>query len=355
MSEPDFKKAATFAVFFILVVLAFFLVRPILLAVVMGVILAFMFSPVYNFLYSKLHSRNISATIICIGIILIILLPLWFLSPLIIQQSFKIFQASQQIDFVTPLQKIFPSLFASEQTSAEIGSILHSFVTKMTNSLTNSFASLILNFPTIFLQMLVVIFTFFFLLRDKDLFVAYMRSLLPFSKETERQLFESSRDVTYSVIYGQIIVGLLQGITVGVGFFVIGIPNALFLTILACLAGVLPIIGTTIIWAPVTIYLLIEGNTFSALVLTLFGLMSNIIDNIVRPLIVSKRARMHPAIVLVGMVGGIFFFGILGFILGPLILAYLFIMLDLYRTKNTPGIFLSGEKGGGNFVVNLLR
>ncbi len=355
MEEYDFKKIATLAVMGVLMLLSFFLLKPILLSIVIGIILAFMFSPVYDFLYRKIHSRNIPAFIICGTLILAILLPLWFLTPIIINQSFRIFQASQQIDFVKPLQEIFPSLFASYEFSAEVGSIIHSFVIKITNSLTNSFSNLILDFPILFLQFLVVSFTFFFLLRDKDLFVAYIRSLLPFSKQVEKEIFESSKDITYSVVYGQVVIGFLQGVIVGIGFFVLGVPNALFLAFLACLAGILPIIGTTIVWIPVAIYLLIEGNIFSTITLTIFGLISNIVDNLLRPIIVSKRARMHPAIVLISMIGGIFFFGVIGFILGPLIIAYLFIVLETYRNKKTPGVFLSQDSNSKGFVINLLR
>lgn len=355
MDEPDFKKIMTAVVMLILIVLAFFLLTPILISILVGIILAFMFSPIYDSLYKKIKSKNITALLICLILALIILLPLWFLTPIVIQQSFKIFQASQQIDFVAPLQNIFPSLFAAEETAAEVGTILRSFVAKMGNSLTNAFAGLILNFPTIFLQSLVVIFTFFFMLRDKDLFVAYLRSLLPFSKEIEKEIFESSKDITYSVVYGQVIIGIIQGLIVGVGFFIFGIPNALFLTLLASLAGIFPIIGTTIIWAPVVIYLLLTGGTFSAVGLTIFGLVSNITDNFIRPLIVSKRSRMHPAIVLIGMIGGLFLFGILGFILGPLILAYLFIILDLYRNKKIPGVFIPHNYKLRNINLNFLK
>ena len=178
---------------------------------------------------------------------------------------------------------------------------------------------------------------------------------MPFHKNLEKEIFESSKDITYSVIYGQIIVGLMQGIIVGIGFFVLGIPNALFLTILACLAGIFPVIGTTIIWLPVALYMFVTGSEFIALGIAIFGVLSNLVDNFVRPLIVSKKARMHPALVLIGMIGGLFFFGILGFILGPLILAYLFILLDLYRNKKTPGLFITDDSSSKGLNFNFLQ
>ena len=183
------------------------------------------------------------------------------------------------------------------------------------------------------------------MLRDKDNLVSYIKSLLPFSKDVERRLFESSKEITFSVIYGQVIVGILQGITVGIGFFIFGVPNALVLTLLASLAGIFPVIGTTIIWAPVVIYLFVAGNTLPAFGVIIFGILSAFLDNLVRPIIVARRTKMHSALVLVGMIGGLFLFGIMGFILGPLILAYLLIILEVYRNKRTPGIFSKVPEG----------
>jgi predicted PurR-regulated permease PerM len=340
MDEIYLRKIMTLIVLVALVVLAFFLVKPILLAIIVALILAFVFTPIYDWLYKYTKSKNISAILIILLLLLIILLPIWFLTPIVIEQSFKIFQATQQIDFVTPLKNIFPSLFASDQFSAEIGSILSSFTSRMANIFMNSLSSIILNFPTIFLQLVVVFFTFFFVLRDKDKLVNYVQSLLPFSKEVEKKLFESSKGITMSVIYGQVIVGMLQGIVVGIGFFLFGVPNALFFSLLAIMAGIFPIIGTTIVWLPIMVYFIIAGNTVPAIGILLFGLISSTFDNFLRPLIVSRRTKMHSALVLIGMIGGLFLFGILGFILGPLILAYLLILLDLYRNKNVPGILL---------------
>jgi predicted PurR-regulated permease PerM len=262
-----------------------------------------------------------------------------FLTPIIIEQSFGIYVASQQISFEGVISNLLPSL--SDDFSAELGGVLNKFITNSANSFVNSFSSLIFNLPNFLLQLIIVFSTFFFVLRDMAGFEKYVRSLLPFSKSIEDRLFKSSKDITFSVIYGQIIVGAIQGIIVGVGFFIFGVPNFLFLTILAILAGIFPIVGTTLIWLPVMIFLFIAGNDFQAVGVAAFGIVAAFIDNIVRPILVSKRARMHPLLILVGMIGGLFFFGILGFILGPLIIAYALIILEIYRGKELKGIFIN--------------
>ncbi|MCK5149900.1 AI-2E family transporter [Candidatus Pacearchaeota archaeon] len=328
----------------VLVVLSFFLVRPILLSIVVGFILAFIFNPVYNKTRRIVKSKNLSSILICILLIITIIIPLWFLTPILINQSIKFYVTSQNIDFVEPIKSIFPSLFASEIFSAEVGSVINSFVATATNSLMNTFSKVLLNFPTLFLQFLVAFFTFFFVLKDKDKVIGYIQSLLPFSKEVEKKLFKSSKDITFSVIYGQIIIGVIQGILTGIGFFIFGAPNALLFTFFAILAGIFPIIGTAIIWVPVAIYLFIAGDTLPALGIMIFGFLSSIVDNLIRPVLVSRRTTLNPGVILIGMIGGLFLFGVLGFILGPLILAYLFIVLEIYRNKKIPGVLIEPSK-----------
>jgi len=326
MDKEYLKKITTAIILLILIVLAFFLVRPILLSIIMGLILAFILSPVYNLFYKYFKSKNLSASLICIILIVLIILPLWFLT--------------QQMDFVTPLKNFFPDLFVSEEFSAEIGSTIYSFVTKATNSLMNSVSKLILNFATIFLQSLVVFFTLFFVLRDKEELIKYIQSILPFSKEVEKKLFKSSKDITLSVLYGQVVIGIFQGLIAGIGFFIFKIPNALLLTFFAALAGIFPIIGTALVWVPVVIYLLIAGDSLPALGVVVFGICSSLVENLIKPAFISKRTKMNTSLILIGMIGGLLLFGILGIILGPLIIAYLLIVLELYRDKGSPAVFI---------------
>ena len=174
--------------------------------------------------------------------------------------------------------------------------------------------------------------------------VSYIRSLLPFPKEVQDKLLKSSKEITNSVFYGRILTGIAQGLIVGIGFFVFGVKNALLLTALACIIAIFPIIGTVIVWIPVSIFLIVAGNNVSALGVVIFGLLATVFESILQPIILAKIGKMNSSIMIVGLLGGIMFFGILGIILGPLILAYLLIVLELYRNKKTPGILIEPKK-----------
>ncbi|OYT36669.1 hypothetical protein B6U91_00720 [Candidatus Pacearchaeota archaeon ex4484_71] len=333
------RRFGTVFLLLILAVLAFFLLRPFLIAILFGLILALVLHPFFTKINKRLNHKGWSAFLVVLLLAVLVFIPLWYFVPILVKQSIQIFVASQKMDLVTPLKHLFPSLFAYEQFSSEVGSVVYSFVTNLTNSVMNIFSNMILNFAKITLQILVALFVFFFALKDGKKLVEYLQSILPFSKEVERKLFTSSREITYSVLYGQVLLGIVQGIIAGIGFFAFGIPNALFLTILTALAGIFPIIGTAIVWVPVVIYLMISGFNLGPIVgVAIFGVLSSLMENFVKPIFVAHRTNLHSALVLLGMVGGLFMFGILGIIIGPLILAYLLIILEVYRNKKVPGL-----------------
>ena len=344
MEESYFRKITATLILGVLLVLSFLLLKPLILSIIMGIILAFLFSPVYDWFYKHLKSANLAASLILILVVILIVLPIWFLTPLVINQAVKVYIASQQIDFVTPLKNLFPTFFASDVFSSEFGSAISSFVNNVTTAIANSLSTLITNLPTIILQFVVVFFVLFFALRDKDAIVAYLQSLLPFSKEVERKLFKSTKDITLSVLYGQVLMGLMAGIISGIGFVIFKVPNAIILTLAAIIVGILPIVGTPVVWIPVAVYLLIAGNTFAAFGVMVFGLISSIIPSLLQPVFVSKRTNMNTSLILIGMLGGWLLLGILGLLIGPLIIAYLFIVLEIYRNKSVPGVLIPPEK-----------
>jgi predicted PurR-regulated permease PerM len=177
-------------------------------------------------------------------------------------------------------------------------------------------------------------FTFFFALIEGNNVRQYLSIILPFSKEQEGLFLERFKQVTDSVIFGQFIVGIAQGIIAGIGYFIIGIPNAMLITVLTIIVGILPVIGPAMIWIPVDIYLFLTGQADLGIMLLIYGLfVMSPIDTLMRPILVSEKAQMNSALVLIGMVGGAYAFGFVGFLLGPLIIAALILLIEIYKDK----------------------
>ncbi|MBU2615690.1 MAG: AI-2E family transporter [Nanoarchaeota archaeon] len=331
--DENFRKIATVVIVASLIVLTFLILKPIIIPIVMALVLAFVFSPIYEAIYKKTKNKDISAIIIVVFLIIIIILPLWFATPFLLIQVTNIFQTVSNADIITPLKSVFPQLFVSESISSEIDYALYSFTTKTVNYFSDSLTSFIINFPIILLKLTVVFFTLFFVLKDKDKLKEYIGSLLPFSKDVEKKLFAHTSGITSAILYGHFIVGILQGLIVGIGLFLFQVPNALLFTIISIFAGIFPVVGVFIVWAPVVIYLFASGHLFSAWGMIFLGIIASNVDNLLRPLIVSRKVDISPSLVLISMIGGLFFFGILGVIIGPLVISYLLIILELYRGK----------------------
>lgn len=338
--NKSIRRLSIIFVILLLVVLSFLVLKPILLSVVFGLILAYVFLPVYRKIYRILKERNTSALAVCVLIVLIIFIPLWFLIPLVIQQTFDAFTFSQSIDIRGFVDNIFPT--ASEQFQQDTTAIVINFIGDLTSSSLNYLIDLLLDLPKVLLHLAVIIFVFFFTLRDHEKLKEFVSGMSPFKKEKEKMLIKQFKEMTSSIIFGYILIGIIQGIATGIGLLIFGVPQALLLTILAIFASIIPILGPWLIWIPAAIYLLSTGHTAAALGFALYSaLLVSSIDNILRPYIVSRKTGVSSVIVLVGMIGGLFVFGILGIILGPLILSYLILFLEAYKNKTLPELFQS--------------
>ncbi len=334
IDEKDIKKFSVVLLALILIVLSFIILRPILLAIIAGLILAYVFHPVYKGLLKVFRGKNVTALTMCLLILLVIIIPLWFLVPVVVKQVFDFYSYTQAENLVKKISDAFPSLFTSETFTREFGTALNNLISKAANVILAGFSNILVDLPLIIIQMVVVLFVFFFALRDSSQLGEYARGISPLNKDLEENLSKQFKDITFGVIYGQIIVGVIQGILTGIGLMIFGVKHALLLTLLASLAAIIPFIGAWLVWLPASILLITSGSVTNGVSLLIYGIVFvSWIDNVIRPYIISRRAKIHSVIVFVGMIGGLIIFGVLGIFLGPLVLSYLLILLDYYKQK----------------------
>lgn len=326
-----------------LAVLVFFLVEPIISAILWGLILAYTFFPVYERTLLLTKRKNLSATIVSLILIILIIVPLYFLIPLMIRQTFEIFRYVQALDMQNVIKTIFPS--APQSFLVQAGLTLNSLVSKVSSSVLNAMTDFLLEVPTFIFDAVIIAFVFFFALRDSDKLSEFASSISPFNKSHEKKLINQFKDITNSIIYGYAVAGIVQGITAGLGLFLFGIPNAVVLTIFAVAFSIIPILGTYVVWVPVAIYLFFQGNLPVAVIYLLYNLIivANI-DNLIRIYFVSRKAKLSQVIVLIGMAGGLFLFGLLGLIIGPLLVAYFLTFLHAYKENTFSALFKTDQE-----------
>ncbi len=334
MNEAQFKKVSISVLIVLLIVLGFIVLRPILISIIIGMIIAYIFYPIYQRILFIVRVRNIAAFILCVRIILLIFLPLWFIMPLIVRQTIEFYSFTQKADIIPILRQIFPTVFSSETFSREFGVAINNLISKFINLFINSLSSIIVNFPSLIIKIFVVFFVVFFTVRDAQVLKEYIKSVAPLGNNIEDKLANNFIGITSGVIYGYIIVGIIQGILTGLGLFIAGVPNSLLWTFIAILFSIIPYIGPYFIWVPAAVYLLVTGNVVAGIGLTLYGaLFVSWIDNVLRIYFITRKVKVHAVIVFTGMIGGLLVLGPSGLILGPLILSYLVSMAELYKIK----------------------
>ena len=187
------------------------------------------------------------------------------------------------------------------------------------------------------LQLVLTFFLLFYFLRDRDDVLASIASLLPLSRLEARTLIREVGDTLHATLVGKVLVSLLQGALGGAMFFVLGVPAALFWSVVMAVAALVPVLGTPVVWGPAALWLLIDGSWVKAAVLAAWGTaVVGMADNLLYPMMVGNRVRLHTVPMLLSMVGGIFVFGMAGFFVGPVVLGATLALLRIW-----------GERAGG--------
>jgi len=331
-SESSIKKLTLWIVIIALGILVLLMMKPIFVAVIGGLLLAYIFRPTYLKIYNLTKKKNISAFTIAIAIILVIIIPLWFVVPLMLQQVFDLFTASQSLNIGHIVSVIFPT--ASEKFVSQMTVAVGSFIGKITTALLEYLNGLFLDIPIISLNLAIVFFVFFYAVRDYEALKKFIKSISPFTKSKEKEIVNQFENITDSVIYGQIIVGFVQGGLAGLGLLIFGVGNVLVLTGLAIFLSILPTIGPFLIWIPISIYFFASGQTGIGIGYLLYNIIIvSTVDNILRTYLVARKTDLSPAVVFAAMIGGFLVFGMIGLLLGPLIVSYFFMFLQAFRDK----------------------
>lgn len=333
MEEKDFKRFMIPVTILVLAILGFMIIKPLFISIGLGLLFAYIFYPLHKKLGRKLNSETASAWIIVAVVLVIILLPILILMPMFVKQLFEIYLSLKNADFPGIFLSLFPSLGGSTAMSAELAASISHFSSTLSNLMLSLFQNTIMSIPEILFGIIIMLFVFYFALKEGHNVKDYFSAIFPFPKELREKFYKKFDQVTSSVIYGHVLVGFIQGIIGGLGYYMLGIPHALLLTVLTVIVGILPILGPPIVWIPVTIFLYLRGDTQAATLLLIFSIATFPADSILRPRIVSKKAEMNPAIALIGMIGGTYAFGVIGFFVGPLLLAYLILIIEVYKNK----------------------
>ncbi|MEO8331229.1 MAG: AI-2E family transporter [Gallionella sp.] len=316
----------------------FRLAEPFFPAFTWALALAVMFAPIYRWLESKVKYPNLAATVCVLLAALIVVMPVMFVAERIINE------ASSGAETIKTMVKSgeWRRVFDAHPRIAPIGQWIErqfdlpEIVNTATAWLTSTAASFVQGSVLQLIDLILTFYILFYFMRDRSAALKSLRFLSPLSEADMNRMFDSVNDTVHATIYGTLAVAVVQGTLGGLMFWWLGLPAPLLWGTVMALLAVVPVLGAFIIWIPAAIFLFLEGSEGKALLLTLWGtIVVGGIDNLMYPILVGRRLKIHTILAFVSIVGGLIVFGPFGLILGPVIFTVSRFLLEIWSRQNS--------------------
>ena len=325
------------AIFFNLIKI--FFVPVILAAVFVG-----LFNPFYNWMLKRLrHRKGLSSFICCLVLLMALLIPAYFIANLVSREAISFYHSAEQNveQFIKQgdqgiLGKIKEHKLVKqfgldqknwESTFQEIAKTTAGLLGTAINKASKGTFQFVTN---IFLTF----FAMFYFFRDGDRLIPKLKYLSPLSERYEEKLIAKFLSVSRATIKGTLFVGLIKGFLGGLTFWIFGISSPILWGVVMVLLSVIPMVGPWFVMYPAAIALMITGQMWQGILLFIIaGAIIGNIDNVLLPRLVGREAGMHDLLVFFSTLGGISIFGVMGFIIGPIIAALFLAILDVYSIE----------------------
>jgi predicted PurR-regulated permease PerM len=324
---------------------SYLIIKPYLLDIFMALVLFFTAKPLYHALTRLLRGyKALASALTCLILLLVILIPLFSLMSII---------AAQALDFSSQVTKGMQNGDLWRQIAAKIdglklylvhlnlpvppgdinlAQIIQTAVSRASAFIYTNAIGLIKGFTVFFFDLLLTLFIAFFMFLQGDDFIQAIKELSPLDPAHNDEILRETETTIKATLWGTVIVAVAQGTLGGVGFLIFGLPQPAFWGTVMIPASVIPVVGSTIVWGPAAVYLLFTGRIAAGIGLIVWGgVVVSVIDNILKPIIMKGSSETPSIFILFSILGGLTYFGMIGFILGPLLLSFLLSLLRIYQ------------------------
>ncbi|WP_394328402.1 AI-2E family transporter [Natrinema salaciae] len=174
------------------------------------------------------------------------------------------------------------------------------------------------------------VFLLYYLLKDGTDLLAWMRELTPLPDDVQDDFYRELDEVMWAVLAGHVLIAIIQGTIAGLGLLATGVPNAAFWTFIMIILSLIPLIGSFMVWGPAVIFLFLTGEPLLGVGLFAYStVVVGLSDDYLRPVLVDRYAELNPAVIILGVLGGVYAFGVMGLFYGPVVLGALLATLDV--------------------------
>ncbi len=331
-----------YGIVIVIAYLTFLVFQPFLAPLAWAVVIVVVTHSMYERLAAKTHP-TIAALAMTVVVTLILIVPTVLVMTAFIRQGVQAIshvQAQVQsghFDWVNHLWlKLQDKL--PEENKTDLSALVNKYFDGAAAYGAARFGAILRNTASFLFHLSVMILALFYLYRDGESIVARMRMVLPFEHEHRDRMIAEAHDLIFASVVSSAVAAAAHGILGGAAFALTGISAPVFWGVMMGFFSLVPVVGSALIWVPAVISLMLQGHVGAGIVLAVIcGVVVGLVDNVIRPWVISGRAEMGGLVVFISVLGGLAVFGMLGLVLGPIIVATGASMLDLYAAGVRPG------------------
>jgi predicted PurR-regulated permease PerM len=352
MTRQQLFAAFFFAVFLFLLSQLYALFAVFLKPLMWTVILVLTFYPIFDVYLKWLGGRRSAAALaMTLFIMLLVIVPLSFLSSLLTAQMFEFYESVRSAAESGQLQHLLSGWRDTTigqlwqkwspriaQFDIDVPKLLLAAANNVTQYIVTHVPDVAKNLLVLLLNAVIVSFSLFFLFRDGEEFFHAFRDLIPMEPHHKEAIFHQFYETVSAVVQGMVVTAVVQGVLAWIGFSAVGLPYSFILGCASAVASLQPLGGAAVVWLPAAIFLGLSGSWPWAIGLIVYGVfIISGIDNIIKPLIIGERTKLPTIFLFFGILGGLQAYGFLGVFLGPVVLATIMAFVKIYRETYAHG------------------
>jgi predicted PurR-regulated permease PerM len=345
------KREQTFLIFALFltsfsIYLLYRILSPFLEPIFWAILLVIAFYPLFHRIRRLMKRRAVlPAMIMTVIVILVIVIPFSLLMVSLANEAVDLYHSVEEMVESGRLRTSWEAVRDQPIFKSTIGRLMNSFgiseerpldfllrnLQQVSTFLFNQTAKIFKGLSTFVIGFFFTLLSLYYLFKDGDRILRGLREILPLPVKEKDLILQRFKEMVYATIYGGILVAMLQGLTGGLIFWILGISSPILWGTAMALLSFIPIGGTALVWAPAAVVLFIQGAFLKAVLLLFFGALGiGMIDNLLRPVFISKRTKIHPLLLFFSVLGGIDVFGLIGLVVGPLVATLFLTLIEIY-------------------------
>ena len=345
-AAPPTSRAAIRVLALLLLVVAFFLLWPYRGPVVFALVTAYLAYPLYARLADVLPRRWMSAVVVLLLVAVLLVAPFLLLGGLLLHDAQRAAAAlatpggfdnlAQDALMRVGMDAEQARVFVEQELRGRAAALLQDRLVPALASVAEGLVATVVFFILLY-----------FALVDGPRLLAWLRRLSPLDGRPHRRLLRGAGERVKALVWGSLLISLVEGVLAGLGWWVLGMPSPILWGVIMALLAVLPVVGPFVVLVPGAIYAYMTGNLVAAVgLLALNFVFVGLVDDLLRPLLVARWTRVHPAIILLGILGGVPLMGLSGLLIGPLLLSLLAPVLEAWLAPGEGILDQPPEEGG---------